>query len=165
MRILILVSMLALLPATARAEDRVPFPAFEVLDPSGNAVSSTALVAGRPIVVAVVRPSCGRCDTLLHALGRLREEAGAGGGALVILVEASADKAAAFAARKIPPALRDVPWFADAGRAAREALALNGTPALFGVDGSSIAWSYAGAPERGLLESLLRTWNSAGVSR
>ena len=166
MRILILVSMLALLPAMARAQSsRPPFPAFTVLEPSGTAVSSTTLVAGRPTVLAIVRPSCGRCDQLLNALGRLQEEAGAVGGALVILVESPPDEAAAFVARKIPPALSGVPWFADAGREARAALELKGTPALFGIERSSIAWSYAGTPERGLLESLLRTWNRAGESR
>lgn len=165
MRILILVSMLALSPATAGAQDRVPFPAFEVLDPSGNAVSSTAVVAGRPLVIAIVRPSCGRCVQLLNALGRLREEVGVGGVGLAILVESSADEAAAFAARKIPSPLQDVPWFADTGRTARAALALEGTPALVGIERARVAWSYAGTPERGLFESLLRTWTSVGVSR
>jgi hypothetical protein len=166
MRILILLSMLALLPAMGRAQaSRPPFPEFTVLDPSGNAVPSTTLVAARATVLAVVRPSCGRCDQLLNALGRLQEDAGAAGGALVILVESPPDEAAAFAARKIPPALSGVPWFADAGREARSALDLKGAPVLFGVERSRIAWSYAGAPERGLLESLLRTWNRAGASR
>ncbi len=166
MRILILVSMLAIVPVMARAQaSRPPFPAFEVLDPSGNTVSSTTLVAGRPTVLAVVRPSCGRCDQLLNALGRLQEDAGLVGGALVILVEAPADEAAAFAARRIPSALSGVPWFADDDREARTALELTGTPALLGIEGSSVAWFYAGTPERGLLESLLRTWNGAGGSR
>jgi hypothetical protein len=166
MRIVTLVSMLVLLSAMAGAQaSRPPLPAFTVLDPSGNAVSSLALVGGRPTVLAVVRPSCGRCDQLLNALGRLQEETGAVQGALVILVESPSDEAAAFAARRIPSSLTGVPWFADSGRTVRAALELKGTPALFGVERASIAWSYAGAPERGLLESLLRTWNRAGASR
>jgi len=142
--------------ALAAQEDERTLPPFTVVDAGGRALRSTTLGAGRRTVMVFVRPSCRPCEQLLNALTRLPD--GAAGAGLVVVVEGSADAAAEFTARGLPKALANVPVVADVKGEGWAGLELNALPAVLGVEGTRIAWSHTGVPDRGLLESLMRTW-------
>jgi hypothetical protein len=164
MRLLIFVAMLAAAPAALNAQEGAQsFPSFTVLDRASGAVASTNLLAGQRTVLVVVRPACQSCERLLNTLAELPGVPGRA--EITILVESSVDEAQRFVARKVPSALSAAPWFADARQEGWAALELSGTPVIMGIDASGIAWSYAGNPNRGLLDSLMRTWVGEGGVR
>jgi hypothetical protein len=166
----LIVAALPALPAIANAQSQTPervLPPFTLVNGGGAATPSTTLSAGGRAVLVFVKPSCRPCEQLLDALARIDDPGLAP--RLVLVVEAPLEDAAAFAARRLPPQLASVRWFADAQNAAWTALDLKGLPMVIGIEGEKIAWTHNGAPHHGLLEPLMRTWigsvESAEVSR
>ena len=164
MRAMLLVLILAGAPAVvgAGSDDR-PWPAFTVTDAAGTATSSAGFAAGGRAVVVFVKPSCRPCTQLLKALSSVEVPGLAS--QLVIVVESEADEAAKFETRGVPESLVGARVFADVEGKGWSALELNGLPVVFGVEGDRIAWTHVGAPERPLLESLVRTWAAAPGAR
>lgn len=170
----LIVAALPALPAIGFAQSQRPervLPPFTLVNGAGAATPSTALSAGGRAVLVFVKPSCRPCEQLLDALARIDDPGLAS--RLVLVVESPLEDAAAFAARRLPPPLASVRWFADtdpeAESAAWKALELKGLPMVIGIEGEKIAWTHNGAPHSGLLEPLMRTWigtvESAEVSR
>ena len=146
----------------AQSDDRT-LPAFTVSDGAGRDLSSAELAAGGRSVLVFVKPSCRPCEQLLGAMARVAEAGGAP--RLVVIVESPTDTAAGYA-RALPQPLANVPWFADASGEGWRALNVKGLPVVLGVDGSEVAWTHIGVPQRSLLESLMRGWaGTQGVAR
>jgi len=141
----------------AQSADR-PLPAFTLSDASGRSVSSAELATGGRSVVVFVKPGCRPCEQLLGGIARIAD--GGSVPRLTVIVESSPDAAAAYV-RGLPQPLATVPWLADASAEGWHALELKGLPVVVGIEGPQIAWTHIGAPERRLLEPLMRTW--AGV--
>jgi hypothetical protein len=163
----LIVGPLSAFPAIGSAQSQSPeraLPPFTLAGSGGATTPSTTLSAGGRAVLVFVKPSCRPCEQLLDALARIDDPGLAS--RLVVDVESPLDDAAAFAARRLPPQLASVRWFADAENAAWTALDLKGLPMVIGIEGEKIAWTHNGVPHRGLLEPLMRTWiGSAEVSR
>ena len=164
MRAILLVLILAGAAAAIQADSGdLPWPAFTVIDASGTPTSSAAFASGGRAVVVFVKPSCRPCTQLLTALSSL--EAAGLASQLVVVVEADADAAAKFEARSLPQPLAGARVFADAEGTGWSTLELHGLPVVFGVEFNRIAWTHVGAPERPLLESLIRTWATSPGAR
>lgn len=165
MRAILVALILAGVPAAIHAgPDDLPWPAFPVVDASGAPASSAAFAAGGRAVVVFVKPSCRPCTQLLTALSSVEVPGLAS--QLVVVVEADVEAAAKFEARALPQPLAGARVFADAEGKGWSSLDLAGLPVVFGVEGDRIAWTHVGAPERPLLESLIRSWAvSPGVRR
>jgi hypothetical protein len=159
MRTLLLALILAGAPAVIHAaSDNLPWPAFTVTDGTGTATSSATFAEAGRAVVVFVKPSCRPCTQLLTALSSLEVPNLAS--QLVVVVEADAEAAAKFEARSLPQPLAGARVVADAEGKGWSTLDLAGLPVVFGVEGNRIAWTHIGAPERPLLESLIRTWTT-----
>ena len=159
MKTLLLALILAGAPAAIHAASGdLPWPAFTVADATGTPTSSAAFAGSGRAVVVFVKPSCRPCTQLLMALSSLEVPGLAS--QLVVVVEADADAAAKFEARSLPQPLAGARVFADADGKGWSSLDLAGLPVVFGVENNRIAWTHVGAPERPLLESLIRTWTT-----
>ena len=159
MRSMVAVCVLAAVVAAARigAIEQRPMPVFRVVGANGASVSSAELGARDRWLLVYVAPGCRSCDRLLGALERwqstqLLERT-------VIVVGGPADAAQQYIDTTLPAPIRSIAWYADAGGEAWQALRLNGTPVLVGVDKSTITWAISGVlNDPTALESVVRTW-------
>ena len=143
--------------APLRATQQRPLPAFEVVAPSGAAVSSQQLSTERRWLLLYVAPGCKSCDQLLGSLKEWHTSQLAS--RTVVVVRASRDQAAEYISSHMPAEASDLRWYADPGSAAWQALALTGTPVLVGIDAGEVKWMVSGVlNDPRALEPVVRSW-------
>jgi hypothetical protein len=134
--------LLVAMPAPAAAQAR-PWPSVSLTRVAdGQAVLSSTLARTDGWVVAVVRPRCEPCRTVVRRLAAAspRPEPGR---VVVILSGLSAAEAAGVRAEA--PGLPASAWHSDAPGALATALDLQSGPAVMGLRGTRIEWTLIGS--------------------
>jgi hypothetical protein len=135
------IALLTALPSVAGAQDR-PWPDFAVTRAAdGAAMRSTAIAHGERWLVVVVSPRCEPCRALL---GRLSREGSASRPGRVAVVFSGVGAAEAAAMQAAAPRLPADAWYRDDAGVAVVALGAPAAPALFGMRGDRIAWTFGG---------------------
>jgi hypothetical protein len=140
-----------LLPAaSAHAVARKPLPALTLAPIDG--ASATALPASGSWLLVYVKP-----DRAGEAVLRTLDQVGAARANVVIVVASTAPEARRLATDF--KQLAKAHWYSDASRGVFEALALEGTPAVLGIQSRSVEWRLDGVPADGKkLRSILQSW-------
>lgn len=153
----VIAAAMALSPASVRAIEDKPLPAFSVTASDGSAVTSTALNAAPQYVLIYVAPNCRPCDRIVELLKEWKSPAMSA--RVVFVVAASGANAAAYVGARLPPEAGAPVVYGDESGAAYRALKLTGTPVLIGVRAGRTVWSVSGVFNDGTtVESVVRTW-------
>lgn len=146
----------ALTGAVLGAQQRNPWPAFE-LQQAGGPVSSESVVGTDRALVVFVRPNCRPCDSLIGALAKWATPELVA--RTVLVVHGDAATAQSYVTATVPEALSGVRWYADPQGGGFAALDFRGAPVLVGVEKREIDWTLAGVLARpDVLETVVRRW-------
>jgi hypothetical protein len=140
----------------ARASEKRPLPAFEVVAPDGAVVASAQLAPPGKWLLIYVTPTSLASARLLTSMKQWETPAMAA--RTVVVIGAPLATAQRFIKERSAefPSVR---WVVDPQNVAWQALRLSGTPFLLGVKDGEIAWSLAGVlNDPKALESVIRTW-------
>lgn len=153
----LVISMVSLAGAGARAVEPQALPAFEVVSPAGAAVASAELSReAHWLLVYVSAAGCGSCDRLIASLEQWRPTLPQS--RVVIVIRGSRDAAHAFATQHAIP---DVAWYADADESGVRALGLQHVPALVAVERGRVAWVVTGVlNDPAAVEPMVRSWTA-----
>ncbi|MEO6666093.1 MAG: hypothetical protein ABIO65_04880 [Nitrospiria bacterium] len=148
--------MLAGAATPARAIEQTALPPVTVRSPEGLDVPVTGLSRDERWLILYLAPDCHSCDRLLEALnawqGRLYER-------VVLLVAGDPAPARAYLGTRLPVDTALISWYADPDGTVREALRLQGAPALFGIRRGQIEWTISGVlNDPSTLEPVIRSW-------
>jgi len=131
-----------------------PLPAFEVTTLQGQPAPSTSLGSPGRWLLLYVAPGSAASSKLMSLL---KAERGDPTDRVVVIVGGSI--AEAQAACDATPGLARAGWYADPGRSAFTALAVNGAPSAAGLQDRSVQWKMSGVPvESPTVRSILLSW-------
>jgi hypothetical protein len=118
-------------------------PAFVASDRDGRAVPAATLSHNSHWLLIYRKQDCLPCDRLMNVLAASQSPGLKGGQPYVILVAGKTSDALERVKAKYST-LSDATWLADKDAQALAALKPRGTPDIYAMDGSKIAWSLAG---------------------
>jgi hypothetical protein len=142
------------------AIERTRLPQFALVAADGRVVTTSAIARPGKWIIVYVPPGCEGCAALLRHVAARAPGAAA---SLVIIVGSAPAEVVIAAARQFPE-LAAAAWFGDPVAAAIAPLRLGTAPAIFGLKGDMIEWSFAGvlAPS-GELTGIIQNWIVVGL--
>ena len=141
----------------ARGLPAEPLPTFTVTSPAGDTVSSQQLSTSSQWLLVYLDPVTASNRKLLGLLKAWQTPQLIA--RVVLVIDGKPADGKAWLEKELGDQPPPLAWFADADGSAAKALAVSGTPTLFGVRDGQVEWKLAGVLNRPeSLESIVRTW-------
>lgn len=118
-------------------------PAFTATNQDGHAITAKTMVRPTHWLLIYRRQNCLPCDRLMNVLAASESAALKGGAPYVILVAGKNSEAVARVQANFS-SLSDATWLADRQGKVFAALKPRGTPMIYAMDGSKVAWTVPG---------------------
>src|SRR5713226_99720 len=153
----VLLALIFVIPAWAANPLPMAMPDFQIARPDGTAVSTTQIPQSGKWFLIYTKPNCVSCDRFLRIFSKAENPLLPSHIAIVVS-GATPDKIAEIAGKF--PDLADATWYADPSEDGTAPLQIKGMPVIFGLNGSTVAWSIMGVPSGDTvrLKAILKSW-------